>query len=133
VASGGAVTGPADIPGAVALVLFRPFIFEAREIQHLFAAAETSLLLGIFLWKLPAIVRHLRDWRRNAYLVFCTFYVLGFGIAFSVIRNLGIIARQRGQVLAFFIAVVIGLGWEKRSPAAQLKALTPAPAPSVQP
>ncbi len=111
VASGGPVAGPADVPGAIALALFRPFIFEASEIQHLFAAAETSLLLGVTIWKLPAVLRNRKSWRANAYLVFATFYVLAYSIAFSVVRNLGIVARQRGQVIAFFIAVVVGLGW----------------------
>ena len=114
IAAGGAVSGVADVPAAIALVLFRPYVFEASEIQHFFAAAETTLILGLTLWKLPAVLRNRRQWRNNAYLVFSTVYVLGFAVAFSVVRNLGIIARQRGQVLAFFLAVVIGLGWEER-------------------
>lgn len=113
VADGGAVAGPADIPEAVALVLFRPFAFEATEMQHYFAAAETTLLLGLTVWKLPAILRNWRAWRANGYVVFSSFYVLGFAIAFSVVRNLGIIARQRGQVLAFFLCVLVALGWER--------------------
>lgn len=114
VAEGGAVTGPADIPRAIALVLFRPYAFEASELQHYFAALETTIFLGLFIWKLPAILRNWRSWRSNGYVVFSTFYVLGFSIAFSVVRNLGIIARQRGQVLAFFLCIVIVLGWEER-------------------
>lgn len=113
VASGGPVAGPADIPGAVALVLFRPLAFEASELQHFFAAAETSLLLSLTIWKLPAMARNWRSWRAKGYVVFSTFYVFGFAIAFSVIRNLGIIARQRGQVLAFFLCVLVVLGWER--------------------
>ena len=115
VAEGGAVTSPTQIPGAVALVLFRPSIVEASEIQHYFAALETTLVAGLFLWKLPAMMRNWRKWRANGYLVFSTFYVLGFAVAFSVVRNLGIIARQRGQVLAFFLALVVGLGWEDKA------------------
>jgi hypothetical protein len=53
--------------------------------------------------------------------VFCTLYTLGFAIVFSVVRNLGIIARQRGQVLAFFLAVVIGLGWNETRKAARAR------------
>lgn len=42
--------------------------------------------------------------------------MVGFAIAFSVVRNLGIIASHRGQVLVLFLAVVIALGWnESRS------------------
>jgi len=111
VAAGNPVSSIKDVPGAVALVLFRPFIFEATELQHFLAAAETTLILLLTVWKLPAMLRNWREWRKNAYLVFCTLYTLAFAVAFSVVRNLGIIARQRGQVLAFFLAVVIGLGW----------------------
>ncbi len=114
VAEGGAVTGPAGIPKAIALVLFRPYAFEATEFQHYFAAAETTIFLGLFIWKVPAMLRNWRSWRSNGYVVFSTFYILGFSIAFSVVRNLGIIARQRGQVLAFFLCIVIALGWEER-------------------
>lgn len=114
VAEGGAVTGFADVPQAIALVLFRPYAFEATEFQHYFAAAETAIFLGLFIWKLPAMLRNWRSWRSNGYVVFSTFYVLGFSIAFSVVRNLGIIARQRGQVLAFFLCIVVALGWEER-------------------
>jgi hypothetical protein len=113
VASGNPVRSIVDVPAALALVLFRPFVFEATEVQHVFAAAETSLILLLTVWKLPAMIRNGGRWRSNAYLVFCTLYTLGFAVVFSVVRNLGIIARQRGQVLAFFLAVVIGLGWNE--------------------
>jgi hypothetical protein len=114
VAAGNPVRAIADVPAAIALVLFRPFIFEASELQHYLAAAETTLILLLFVWKLPTMIRNWREWRKNAYLVFCTLYTLAFAVAFSVVRNLGIIARQRGQVLAFFLAVVIGLGWNEK-------------------
>ncbi|GIU91952.1 MAG: hypothetical protein KatS3mg011_0858 [Acidimicrobiia bacterium] len=116
VASGGPVTGPADVPAGLALVLFRPFVFEASEPQHLLAALETTFLLVLVLWRLPAMLGNLGTWRRTGYLVFCTFYTLAFAIAFSAVRNLGIIARQRGQVLAMFLAVVILLGWPDPKP-----------------
>lgn len=114
VAGGGAVASPADVPGAIALVLFRPFASEASELQHFFAAAETTLVLGLTIWRLPTILRNWRQWRRSGYLVFCTFYVIAYSIAFSVVRNLGIIARQRGQVLAFFLCLLVAMGWEEK-------------------
>lgn len=111
VASGSSVRSVVDVPAALVLVLFRPFVFEASQVQHLLAAAETTVILLLTVWRLPWMIRNWRLWRSNAYLVFCTMYTIAFAIAFSVVRNLGIIARQRGQVLAFFLAVVIGLGW----------------------
>jgi hypothetical protein len=113
VAAGNPVQSIVDVPGALVLVLFRPFVFEATEIQHLLAAAETTFVLLLFVWKLPAMIGNWREWRRNAYLVFCTLYMVAFAVVFSVVRNLGIISRQRGQVLAFFLALVIGLGWNE--------------------
>lgn len=133
VASGGAVTSPLEVPDAIALVLFRPFAFEATELQHLFAAAETTLLLGLTIWKLPAMLGNWRAWRANGYLVFSTVYVLAFAIAFSVVRNLGIVARQRGQVLAFFLCVLVGLGWTKRESRRKHPLPTPVGTPSSIP
>jgi len=127
VAAGGAVTGLADLPGAIALVLFRPYVIEASEIQHYFAALETTLVLGLTIWRLPTILRNWRMWRSNAYVVFCTFYFIGFAIAFSVVRNLGIIARQRGQVLALFLVVLVILGWEEKKTTRRLQASTSPP------
>jgi hypothetical protein len=40
-----------------------------------------------------------------------------FIIAFSAIFNLGILARQRSQVIPFLLVVIIGLGWRKWSAA----------------
>lgn len=125
VASGNPVSGPQDIPAALALVLFRPYILEATELQHLFAAAETTALALLTLWLLPQALRNWRSWRSNAYVVFCTVYTVGFAIAFSVVRNLGIIARQRGQVLALFLAALLIMGWKDRA--------EPEPDPTPQP
>lgn len=116
IATGDPVSGIEDVPGAVALVLFRPFIFEASEIQHLFAALETTVIAGLTLWLSPGILRNLREWRRNPYAVFATVYTMAFAVAFSIVRNLGIIARQRGQVLAFYLAVILILGWQEKDP-----------------
>ena len=123
---GGPVSSPADIPDAFALVLFRPFIFEAGNVQTAAAALETTFLIGLFLWRLPTMWRHRKEWRTNAYMVFASAYTFGFIIAFSAIRNLGIITRQRGQVLAFFLVIVIGLGWEESKRARERKRLSEA-------
>ena len=79
-----------------------------------------ALLALLTIWKLPAVLRNLRQWRSNGYVVFSTFYTLGFAVAFSVVRNVGIIARQRGQVLAFFLAFLVILGWEQKKEARPL-------------
>jgi hypothetical protein len=44
-------------------------------------------------------------------MLFDTLYTIGFVVAFSAIFNLGILARQRVQVLPFLLAALVGLGW----------------------
>ncbi|MDP3985053.1 MAG: hypothetical protein Q8Q52_08645 [Acidimicrobiia bacterium] len=113
--AGAPARGPEDIPKAVLLVIYRPFLWEARQPQIMFAALETAFFLGLTLWKLPAMVRNRRLWRRSPFVVFSTVYLIAFSVAFSVIRNLGIIARQRSQVIGSLLVIVIGLGWEQKT------------------
>lgn len=111
---GEAMSSPADVPEAILLVLFRPYLWDPGDLQVKVSALETTFLLGLLVWKLPAMIRNRKRWRSNSLVVFSTFYVVAFSIAFSVIRNLGIIARQRSQVLAFLLIVIISLGWDEK-------------------
>jgi hypothetical protein len=62
----------------------------------------------LFLWVMTRW-RRLRNAVRSAaeisYLRFAFVYVLGFGFAWSSVGNLGIIARQRVQVLPLLLVV----------------------------
>lgn len=93
-------------PAATITVLFRPFIFEAGNLQGLISAAEASLFLALTLLSLPRVVRHIGQFRRHGYLLACLAYVLLFTYFFGSIGNFGIIARQRVQVLPFLFAII---------------------------
>ena len=110
--TGGAVASPLQLPQAIVTVMFRPLIFEARSIQTLMSAMEGTALLVIFLWKFPTMWKNKRLLREKPYLMLCFFYTGGFILGFSAILNLGILARQRVQVLPLFLALIVGLGWE---------------------
>ena len=112
--SGGAVSNPINLPWATVTVLFRPLIYEAGGFQTLLSALEGTTLLAILLWKFPTIWRNKGLLREKPYLMLCFFYTGGFVVGFSAVLNLGILARQRVQVLPMFLAVLIGLGWEER-------------------
>lgn len=114
--TGGAISSPAQLPGAVVTVLFRPLIYEGTSGQVLASALEGTALLGLVLWKLPMMWRNKGLLRERAYLLLCFFYTGGFVIGFSAVLNLGILARQRVQVLPFFLAVIVALGWPEPSP-----------------
>jgi hypothetical protein len=94
---------PARAPIAVGTILFRPFIFEADNYQTLAAAIEMTFLFGLcivrFRWGLHA----LRRMRRQPYLAFSFVYVALFIVAFSGIANFGLLARERVQMLPFFL------------------------------
>ena len=109
--SGGVVASPTDIPGAIIKVLFRPLIHEGTSPQVIISALEGTLLLLFVIWRLPTVWRNRRMIRVNPFLLLSFFYTGGFILAFSAILNLGILARQRVQVLPFFLALLVTLGW----------------------
>ncbi len=97
------LTSPLGIPAAFATVLFRPFPWEANNIQALMASFESLAILGVIAWQwrrlkaLPGLLR------RYPYLVFALVYSLLFVWAFSRFGNFGIIARQRVLVMPFVV------------------------------
>ena len=109
--SDGVVTGPQDIPEATLKVLFRPLLYEASSMAIMVSAVEGTALLLFVVWKLPWVWRNRRRIRPNPLLLLSFMFTGGFIIAFSSILNLGILARQRVQVLPFFLALLVALGW----------------------
>jgi hypothetical protein len=108
--TGEAVSSPADLPEAILRVMFRPLPNEADTMQLLASSAEGTLLLLVFLFRLPWILRNMFRMRRTPYAIFAFLYTGGFIVAFSAILNLGILARQRSQVIPFFLALMVVWG-----------------------
>ena len=107
---GNVVRSIADVPSAALRTLYRPLLNETSNFQTLLSAVEGTALLIVSLLALPSIIRNLIRVRRHPYLIFCLVTVLGFIIAFSAVFNLGILARQRIQVLPFLLAILIVMG-----------------------
>lgn len=108
---GAPVSSPLDVPEALLRVLFRPLPNEASTLPMALSAAEGTLLLLIMLWRLPTIIRNLGTIRTQPYVMTALLYTFGFVIAFSSILNLGLMARQRTQVMPFVLVVLVALGW----------------------
>jgi hypothetical protein len=117
------VRDPADLPSAFLRVLFRPLPTEAHNAQAFAASLEGAFLLALFVWRLPSMLRNLPRLRRHPYLVFCLVFTIGFVIAFSSFLNLGLLARQRSQVMPFVLAILVELG-ARRPKAKQSRAST---------
>lgn len=100
------VSSIVDLPAAALTVLFRPFPWEASSATALLSAVEGLVLLGIVV----AGWRRLRAWPRAArhapYLVYATAFTVVFVVAFSYVGNFGILARQRTQMLPFFLVLL---------------------------
>lgn len=112
---GEAVTSPTQLPGATLRVLFRPLPNEARSMEMLASSVESLGLLLLILTLAPRMAARLRRSYRNPWVIASSVYVLGFVIAFSTVLNLGILSRQRAQVLPFLLALIVALGWHGES------------------
>ena len=110
------VTSLADVPAAIGRVLFRPYPTEAHNTQAVLSSLEGVALMALLIWRLPRMIRGLSSLRRRPYLMFSLFFTIGFVVVFSAVFNLGILARQRSQVLPFVLALLVGLGWPQAPP-----------------
>ena len=112
---GEAVLSPATLPAGVLRVLFRPLPHEAHNTQAMASALENTAVFLLLIWKAPAMFKRIRR-LRTPYVMMSVAFTVGFVIAFSTVFNLGILARQRSQVLPYLLAVVVALGWDARQP-----------------
>jgi hypothetical protein len=111
----------AKLPYAAVTILFRPFLFEVHNAQAAITALESTLLLCLALSRRRAIWQAVRHLRRYPYVAFILVYTGLFVVAFSSIGNFGILARERTQLLPFFL-VLLCVPASRARPAA-----TPAP------
>lgn len=97
---------PWGVVAAIITLLFRPFPFEAGNVQILAQSVEGLFLmiLTVYSWsrlrRLPIIMR------KNAYVVFAVVYCIAFILAFSGFGNFGILARQRVLMMPFFLLLL---------------------------
>jgi len=106
-------------PLALLTSLFRPSIFEVRNLLMLANAVETTVLTLLFARIL--FKRNLGNVRRQImdepFLVFCLVFVIGFGIAVGLTStNLGTLSRYRSPIVPFFAVLLVVLGWPRRAP-----------------
>lgn len=129
--TGSSISSPAEFPAGFIKVMFRPFPTEATTIQVLATSIEGMLLLGLLLWRLIPMVRYARHIRHTPYILFALVFTIGFVIAFSAFNNFGLLARQRSQVIPYFMAVLITFGWPRRN--ASQEDRKPKPVDTVSP
>jgi hypothetical protein len=100
------LASPANAPLAAATVLFRPFIFEANNVQALATAVESSLFLVLALVRLRSVGVALRSIRRRPYVAYALAFTALSVAALSAVANFGILARQRTLLLPFALVLI---------------------------
>lgn len=106
---------PLEYPAAFVTVMFRPLPFEVKSAMQAIAALESTVLIAfVFVWR-KQIVAGVRRSFSEPYLAMAALYTLAFGFAWSSVGNLGLIARQRVQVLPFLVLFLcVGLANSER-------------------
>lgn len=99
-------TSPTGVPIAVVTVLFRPFVFEASNLQARIAALEGSVLLLLCLLRFRWGIAALKSLRRQPYVIFCLVYTILFIIAYSSFANFGLLVRERVQLYPLFLVLI---------------------------
>jgi hypothetical protein len=107
--TGTGIRSPVDFPAGFIKVMFRPFPQEANNAQALLSSMEGVFLLLLFALRFVPMMKGLRSLRRKPYMIFALVFTIGFVIGFSSFNNFGLLARERSQVVPFFIALLVGL------------------------
>lgn len=97
---------PRRFPRAFLNVMFRPYPWQATNLQALVAAAEALLLLVLFVAGWRRLLGALRAALDTSYVILCGCYTVLFVYGFSSFANYGILVRQRVQVLPFFLVLL---------------------------
>lgn len=102
------VTGMIEgIPEGVVRVLLEPFPWQVKNVNAALAAAENLLIAGLLLRYGRRIWALFRGIVRVPYFMFSSFVTVGLLLLFSFLPNLGLISRQRVQLLPFFFSVLV--------------------------
>jgi hypothetical protein len=100
------VDSPAHVPAAIVTVLFRPFLTETENIQAFAAALESAFLLLLTMKRLPWVWAAVKSWRRQPYVALAVTFTGVFVIAFASFPNFGLLARERAQLLPFYLVLL---------------------------
>lgn len=99
-------TDPSNALVAAVTVLFRPFPWEATNLQFLMSALEGMVLAGLTAmsaWRIGQAPSLLRD---RPYVVLALIYIAAFVIAFSSLGNFGLLVRERIMVLPLLFVLL---------------------------
>jgi hypothetical protein len=111
-------------PLGIVRVLFQPFPWEVHNANAGLAAAENLFILWFVLSHAGRLRKLFREMRRKPYVLFSSVFACALLLMFSFLPNLGLLSRQRAQLLPFvFVPLVAAETVRKRAP--RLRRLPP--------
>ncbi len=103
-------------PQATITGLFRPFLWESKNIVMLLSGLENTILLVLFVYILFKSKKKLyQTLNQNPFLIFCIFFsvLMAFSIAIST-TNFGALVRFKIPILPFMVYVLIAIAFKKK-------------------
>jgi hypothetical protein len=94
-------------PLGVVRVLFRPFPWEAHNINAALSALENLFILFFTLRRARFLPRLLGGIRTRPFACFCLVLSLELLLILGPLPNLGLLSRERAQLLPFFFALML--------------------------
>ena len=131
--SGGFISSPVELPEVTLRVLFRPLPYEAHNPPAFASSLEGAALLLLVAWRIVPMIKNGFRSRRDPYMLFCIMFTFLFVIAFSSFLNLGLMARERSQVMPFFLAMIVALGFGLPKDAEAVEGAAPAEPSTTDP
>jgi hypothetical protein len=99
---------PGGFPRSLVTILFRPFPYEAKGVPLLASSAQSTLLLLLVAASPRRLWAMIKRSPRQPYVLMCLLFSLIFIYLFASLSNLGIIDRERVQLLPFFFVFLSG-------------------------
>jgi hypothetical protein len=100
------ITDPFSFPVALLTMPFRPFPWDAHNLQALVQAIEGFLLLCLVAWRIRNVGRALSAIMADPYMCFILVSIAGLLVGFSSIANYGILVRERAMMLPFVLMLL---------------------------
>jgi hypothetical protein len=111
-------------PRAIVRELFQPFPWEVHNVNAGMAAGENLFILWFALSHLGRFRGLFREILREPYILFSSIFAVGLLFMLSLTPNLGLISRQRAQLLPFLFAPLVAAE-VVRPRGARLRSLAP--------
>lgn len=111
-------------PRGVVRVLFQPFPWEIQSFNTGLAAVENLFILWFALSHARRLRELLRAMLREPYILFSSLLACALLLMFSLTPNLGLLSRQRAQLLPFLFAPLVAAETARKR-VARLARMTP--------